>query len=67
MCIVGGMPNSMLKAGTPEEVRKHTAKVCQVAGEGGGFIFCTDVGEMSGSGPELVKVFIDSVKEFGVY
>jgi hypothetical protein len=36
MAIIGGMRNSLLQAGTVEEVRDTTRKVCQVVGEGGG-------------------------------
>jgi len=67
MCIIGGMPNSMLAAGTPEEIRAHTKKVCEYAGKGGGFMMCTGVGEMGGSQPELVRAWVDATKEFGAY
>ena len=67
MCIAGGMPNSLLKAGTPEEVRELTIRLCKKVGKGGGFIMTTSAGEMEGSKPELVKVWVDTTKEFGVY
>ncbi len=67
MCIAGGMPNSLLKAGTSEEVRERTIRLCTEVGKGGGFIMSTGVGEMEGSKPELVKVWVDTTKEFGVY
>jgi uroporphyrinogen-III decarboxylase len=67
MCIVGGMPNSLLKAGSTEEVRKFTIRLCKEIGEGGGFIMTTGVGEMEGCRPDLVKVWVDTTKEFGVY
>lgn len=67
MCIMGGMPNSMLQGGTVEEVREHTKKVCQVVGKGGGFIMSVGIGEMEGSKPELVKAWVDATKEFGQY
>ena len=67
MCIVGGMPNSLLKAGTVEQVRELTIKLCQIVGKGGGFIMTTGVGEMEGSKPELVKAWVDTTKEYGVY
>jgi uroporphyrinogen-III decarboxylase len=67
MCIIGGMPNSLLKAGTAEQVRALTIKLCQVVGKGGGFVMTTSVGEMEGSRPELVKVWVDTTKEYGVY
>ncbi len=67
MCIIGGMPNSMLASGTFDEIRKHTKKVCEDVGKGGGFIMSTGVGEMSGSKPELVKAWVDATKEYGKY
>jgi uroporphyrinogen-III decarboxylase len=67
MCIAGGMPNSLLKAGTSEEVRQLTIRLCKEVGKGGGFIMSTGVGEMEGSKPELVKVWVDTTKEFGIY
>jgi len=67
MCIVGGMPNSLLKAGPAEEVRAHTKRMCEVVGKGGGFMMCSGVGELAGSDPGLVKVWAEATKEFGTY
>ena len=67
MCIVGGMRNSLLQAGTPEEVRDWTRKVCEVVGRDGGFVMTTGIGEMEGCRPDLVKVWVDTTKEYGVY
>jgi len=67
MCIVGGMPVSMLLSSLPEEVREHTRKVCQGVGKGGGFIMSTDIAEMQGCDPELIQVWVDATKEFGAF
>lgn len=67
MCIIGGMPNSMLQGGTVEEVRNYTKKLCQVVGKGGGYIMSTGIGEMEGCKPELVKAWGLATKEFGTY
>ncbi len=67
MCIIGGMPNSLLQSGTTAEVRDYTKRLCREVGKGGGFIMSTGVGEMSGAKPELVKAWIEATKEFGVY
>jgi uroporphyrinogen-III decarboxylase len=66
MCIIGGMKNSLLQSGTPEQVRETTHKVCEVCGKGGGFIMSPGVGEMEGSNPELVRVWAEATWEFGV-
>ena len=67
MCIAGGMKNTLLQAGTPEEVRQFTIRLCKEVGKGGGFIMTTGVGEMEGCKPELVKVWVETTKEYGVY
>ncbi len=67
MCIVGGMPNSLLKGGTPDEIRDHTRRLCEVVGKGGGFMMSTAVGELAGSDPALVKVWAEATREFGTY
>ena len=67
MCILGGMPVSMLLKSTPEEIRECTKKLCQVVGKGGGFIMSTDIGEMEGADLDLVEVWVDATREFGVY
>jgi uroporphyrinogen-III decarboxylase len=67
MCIIGGMPNSMLKTDTGKKVREHTRKVCQTVGKNGGFIMCPSVIEMSGSRPPLVTAWVEATREYGVY
>jgi uroporphyrinogen-III decarboxylase len=67
MCIMGGMPNTMLQGGTAAEVRRWTKRVCEIVGKGGGFIMSTGVGEMSGSKPELVKAWVEATHEYGRY
>jgi hypothetical protein len=67
MCIMGGMRNSLLQAGTAEEVRALTQQLCQVVGKGGGYIMSVGVGEMEGCKPDLVKVWVEATKEYGVY
>ncbi len=67
MCIMGGMRNSLLQAGTADGVRALTKKLCQVVGKGGGFIMSVGIGEMEGCKPDLVKVWVDATKEYGVY
>jgi len=67
MCIIGGMPNSLLQGGTVEEVRALTKRLCEEVGRGGGYIMGTQIGEMEGCKPELVKAWVDATKEFGQY
>ena len=67
MCIIGGMPNSLLAAGPAEAVRARTKEVCERVGKNGGFIMSTAVGEMVGSDPEMVRVWAEATREFGTY
>jgi len=67
MCIMGGMPNSLLQAGTAEQVRDLTKRLCAEVGKGGGYIMSVGVGEMEGCRPELVKAWVEATKEYGVY
>ncbi len=65
LCIMGGMPNTLLQAGTPEEVRDRTREVCQRVGAGGGFVMATGIGEMEGCRPDLVETWVQATREFG--
>jgi hypothetical protein len=64
MAIIGGMRNSLLQAGTVEEVRQVTRDVCERVGDGGGFVMCVAIGEMEGCRPDLVKAWVDATREF---
>ncbi len=66
-CLMGGMPVSLLAAGTPAEVRERTKKVCEICGKGGGFIMTAGTAELEGCNPDLVQVWTDATREFGVY
>lgn len=66
MTIVGGFPVSLLQGGTPDQIRELTKKMCQVCGKNGGFIMGANTA-MDECEPELVKVWVDATKEYGVY
>ncbi|MCG2768623.1 MAG: hypothetical protein L6435_09620 [Anaerolineae bacterium] len=66
MCIVGNMPVSLLQTGTPEKVKDYAKKLIDVVGKDGGFIM-SNRGVMDECDPELVKVWVDFTKEYGVY
>lgn len=67
MPILGGFPNSLLQAGTVEQVRDYTKKLCEVVGKGGGFIMGTGIGELEGAKPELIHAWVQATKEYGQY
>jgi hypothetical protein len=66
MPISGCFPVALLQMGTPETVREHTKKLCDVLGKNGGFVMAAN-SSMDECNPELVKVWVDATKEFGAY
>jgi len=65
-CLKGGVPNSLLCTGTPDDVKEHCKKLIDVVGKAGGFIM--DAGAAIGEAkPENLKAMIDFTKEYGVY
>jgi hypothetical protein len=66
LCVAGGMPMSLLAGGTPEQVRERTIKVIEGAGKNGGFIMSSN-NVLDDAKPELMKVWVDTTREFGGY
>jgi uroporphyrinogen-III decarboxylase len=66
MCICGGMPISLLTSGTPEQIKNYAKRLIDVVGKGGGFIM-GPITELDNTKPELVKVWVDFTREYGVY
>jgi len=65
-CIAGNVPNSLLRTGTPEDIKACCRNLIDVAGKDGGFILSTAAG-LQGARPENVTALIDFSKEYGVY
>jgi uroporphyrinogen-III decarboxylase len=66
LCIVGGMPISLLQTGTPEQVQDHTREVIDtIAGDGGFIMSVSSV--LDEADPELIRVWVETTKEYGVY
>ncbi|MFC1921442.1 uroporphyrinogen decarboxylase family protein [Chloroflexota bacterium] len=66
MCIQGGVPPTILQAGSPQEVEEHCKKLIEVVGKNGGLI----LGPGSASDyarPENVRAMIESAKKYGKY
>ena len=66
MCIAGGMPVTLLQAATPEEIREETKKVIDTIGHDGGFAMASST-VLDEADPDLVRVWIEATKEYGVY
>ncbi|MBN2239282.1 MAG: hypothetical protein JW712_05875 [Dehalococcoidales bacterium] len=63
MCIQGGVPPTLLQAGTPDDVDEYCKKLIKVVGKGGGYIM--GVGSaLDYAKPENVKAMVESVKKY---
>ncbi len=66
LCLLGNVPSSLLKLGTPREVKDYARKLIDIAGQGGGFVMCNGA-FFDEAKPENVKAMVDFTKEYGVY
>jgi hypothetical protein len=65
-CLIGNVSSSMLKLGTPQDVRDYVKKLIDTAGKGGGFIMCNGA-FFDEAKPENVKAMAESTRDYGVY
>jgi hypothetical protein len=65
-CLIGNVSSSMLKLGTPQDVRDYTKKLIDTVGKGGGFILGNGA-FFDEAKPENVKAMVDFAREYGVY
>jgi uroporphyrinogen-III decarboxylase len=66
ICIRGGLPNSLLCTGTPQDVRDYCRKLIDVIGKGGGYIMDATA-LIDDAKLENMKAMMDFTKEYGVY
>jgi hypothetical protein len=66
-CIAGGMPDSTLILGTPEDVRERVKILCSTLGKNGGYIINGGNGIPYDTKPENYRAMIDAVLEYGRY
>jgi len=64
-CIKGNLPISLLKKGSPQEIKDHCKKLIDIVGKGGGFIFDASA-PLDIAKPEKVKIMIDFVQKYGI-
>lgn len=64
--IMGGLPNSLLVSGTPEEVKEYCKRLIDVAGKDGGYIMAPGA-LVDEAKPENLKVMFDFTHEYGLY
>ncbi|MDI6894818.1 MAG: uroporphyrinogen decarboxylase family protein [Bacillota bacterium] len=65
-CFAGNVPVTILKTGTPEEVRQYVRDLIEKVGQDGGFILTTG-GVVDDAEPENFRAMIEAGKEYGVY
>ena len=65
-CLIGNVPSSMLKLGTPQEVKDYVKKLIDTAGKDGGFILSNGA-FFDEAKPENVKAMVEAAREYGVY
>ena len=65
-CLIGNVSSSMLKLGTPQDVKDYVKKLIDTAGEGGGFMIGNGA-FFDDAKPENVKAMVDATREYGVY
>jgi hypothetical protein len=66
VCIRGGMPISVLIAGTPDDIKRNCKQIIETVGEGGGFIMDASTG-LDDVTPENTRAFFQYTGEFGTY
>jgi uroporphyrinogen-III decarboxylase len=66
MCIQGGVPPTLLQAGSPHDVEEHCKKLIKVVGKDGGFILSAG-SAIDCARPENIQAMVDSVKKYGWY
>jgi uroporphyrinogen-III decarboxylase len=65
-CLIGNVSSSMLKLGTPQDVKNCVKKLIDTAGKGGGFIMSNGA-FFDEAKPENVKAMVEFTREYGVY
>ena len=65
-CLIGNVSSSMLKLGTPQDMKNYVKKLIDTAGKGGGFIMGNGA-FFDEAKPENVKAMVEFTREYGVY
>jgi len=66
LCIQGGVPPTLLQAGSTQDVEEHCKKIIKTVGKNGGLLmFPTSA--MDFAKPENVKAMVDTIQKYGAY
>ncbi|MBN2239607.1 MAG: hypothetical protein JW712_07525 [Dehalococcoidales bacterium] len=66
MCIMGGVPPTILQAGSPQDVEEYCKKLIKVVGKNGGYVMGAG-SSIDYAKPENIKAMIDTCKKYGWY
>jgi hypothetical protein len=66
MCIQGGVPPTLLQAGSTQDVEEHCKKLIKDIGKNGGLVAFPN-SAMDYAKPENVKAMVETVKKYGGY
>jgi len=66
-CLSGGVPNTLLSSGKPEEVRQHCRKIIEGVARDGGYIMDASAIVQNDAAPENIRAMTEAAREFGVY
>ncbi len=64
ICIEGGVPSSLMIAGSPEQVKVYAKRLIEAVGRNGGFVLNGDVGIPDEAKPENVRAIAEAVRGF---
>ena len=66
-CLSGGVPNTLIALGKPEEVKAHCRKLIETLGAEGGYIMDASAIMQNDASIENLKAMTEAALEFGVY
>jgi len=66
-CMSGGLPNSLLSYGTPDDVRAYCKKLIDGVGQDGGYIMDASAIVQNDAKVENIRTMTDFTREYGIY
>lgn len=66
-CISGGVPNSVLAVGTPDEVREHCRRIIDGVAQDGGYIMDAGAIVQNDATVDNMRAMTDFTRDYGVY
>jgi hypothetical protein len=66
-CISGGLSNTLLATGTPEQVRARCKEILDIAAKDGGYIMDASAIVQNDARVENLRAMTEATREFGVY